>query len=147
MVYFINEGGSMKRPEPRDEEYRFDDGVIVSETDLRGIITYANRKFCEIAGYSRDELVGRPHNIIRHPDMPKRAFREMWETIQQDKEWSGLVKNLRKDGRYYWVKTYIKPVFKEGVKVGYIAARKPASPGEILEVERIYRKMKEEEKE
>jgi len=137
----------MKRPEPRDEEYRFEEGVIVSETDLRGIITYANRKFCEIAGYSREELVGKPHNIIRHPDMPRQAFREMWETIQQDKEWTGLVKNLRKDGRYYWVKTYIKPVYKEGKKVGYIAARKPATPGEIQEVERIYRAMKAEEKE
>jgi aerotaxis receptor len=135
----------MKRPEPRNEEYRFSDGVIVSETDLRGVITYANRRFCEIADYSKEELIGKPHNIIRHPDMPKQVFKELWDTLEQDKEWTGLVKNLRKDGRYYWVNTYIKPVFKDGKKVGYIAARKSVSPGEAAEMERIYKRMKEQE--
>jgi len=135
----------VEKPTPIDEEYIFDDGVIVSETDLKGIITYANRKFCEIAGYDREELLGKPHNIIRHPDMPKAAFKDMWETIKKDKEWIGLVKNLRKDGKYYWVKTYIKPVFKDGVKVGYIAARKPASKEDIKEIEEKYKKMKQKE--
>ena len=135
----------MKKPIPVDEEYKFDDGVIVSETDLRGIITYANRTFCKIAGYDREELLGRPHNIIRHPDMPKAAFKDMWETIKQDKEWIGLVKNLRKDGRYYWVKTYIKPVYKDGEKVGYIAARKPVSQKDKEEAEIKYKQMREKE--
>ncbi len=135
----------MKRPRPIDEEYFFEDGVIISETDLKGIITFANRKFCEIAGYDKKELIGKPHNIIRHPDMPKEAFRQMWETIQQDKEWSGLVKNLRKDGRYYWVNTFIKPVYKDGKKVGYIAARKPAGELEKKEAEKLYKEMKERE--
>lgn len=135
----------MKKPIPIDEEYIFYNGVIVSETDLKGIITYANRTFCKIAGYDREELLGKPHNIIRHPDMPKAAFKDMWETIKQDREWIGLVKNLRKDGRYYWVKTYIKPIFKNGIKVGYIAARKPASKEDKEEAEFKYKMMREKE--
>ena len=136
----------MPRPEPIDEEYTFTDGVIISETDLSGIITFANRKFIEISGYDKKELVGKPHNIIRHPDMPKAAFKQMWDTIQQDKAWSGLVKNLRKDGRYYWVETYIKPVYKDGEKVGYIAARHPAKPMDVAEAEKLYSQMRNEEK-
>ena len=135
----------MKRPEPKSEEYLFEDGVIISQTDLKGIITFANRKFREIAGYDKEELLGKPHNIIRHPDMPKAAFKEMWDTIQQDKEWHGYVKNLRKDGKYYWVETFIKPVFEDGKKVGYIAARKPMEPETKEEMERKYAKMREEE--
>ncbi len=135
----------MKRPQPIDEEYTFADGVIISETDLNGIITYANRKFCEISGYTKEELVGKPHSIVRHPDMPKAAFKQMWDTIQNDKEWQGLVKNLRKDGRYYWVEAVIKPVFKNGVKVGYIAARHPAKRMDVLSIINTYAKMLEEE--
>lgn len=135
----------MKRPECIDEEYLFEDGVIVSETDLKGIITFANRKFCKIAGYDKEELIGKPHNIIRHPDMPKAAFKDLWDTISKDKEWIGYVKNLRKDGRYYWVKTYIKPVFKDGKKVGYIAARKPMAKQDKIEFEKKYKEMREKE--
>lgn len=135
----------MKKPECIDEEYLFEDGVIISETDLKGIITFANRKFCKIAGYDKEELIGNPHNIIRHPDMPKAAFKDMWDTIKQDKEWIGYVKNLRKDGRYYWVKTYIKPVFKDGKKVGYIAARKPMREKDKEEFEAKYKEMREKE--
>ncbi|WP_201353879.1 PAS domain-containing protein [Hydrogenimonas urashimensis] len=136
----------MKRPEPIDEEYTFADGVIISETDLKGIITYANRKFIEISGYSKEELVGKPHSIIRHPDMPKAAFKQMWDTIENDKEWQGIVKNLRKDGRYYWVDTYIKPVYKDGKKVGYIAARHPAKQIDVLSIKNTYAQMLEDER-
>jgi len=87
----------MVRPTPVDEEYRFEQGLIISSTDLRGIITYANRKFCEISGYSKDELKGSNHNIVRHPDMPKAAFQDLWDTIRSGKEWTGIVKNLRKE--------------------------------------------------
>ena len=69
-----------------DEEHLFEGRVIISETDIKGVITFANRKFCEISGYSPDELVGQPHNIIRHPDMPKEAFAGMWETIKRDRD-------------------------------------------------------------
>jgi len=132
----------MRRPIPLDEEYLFSDGVIVSSTDLKGIITYANRKFCEIADYTKKELTGKNHNIIRHPDMPKAAFEELWDTLKQGKSWNGIVKNLRKDGKYYWVSTHITPI-KDSDKniIGYTAARRPASRVEIEEVIPIYRNM------
>jgi aerotaxis receptor len=129
---------------PTDEEYIFSDGVIVSQTDTQGVITYANRLFCEVSGYSASELIGKPHNIIRHPDMPSGVFAKMWETIKGGQAWNGLVKNLRKDGRFYWVETEILPVRAEdekGTIVGYIAARKLASRKDIQENEEIYKKM------
>jgi len=135
----------MNKPDPIDEEYIFEKGLIVSSTDLKGIITYANRKFCEIAGYSKDELVGKNHNIVRHPDMPKTAFEEVWETIKSGKEWTGLVKNLRKDGKYYWVYTHIIPINIEGETVSYTAARRPASSTEVEETIPVYRNLLEKE--
>jgi aerotaxis receptor len=136
----------MKRPEPIDKEYHFSDGLIVSSTDLRGIITYANRKFCEIARYTKKELTGKNHNIIRHPDMPKAAFKELWDTIQAGKEWTGIVKNLRKDGRYYWVYSHISPVFNDEREItGYTAARRPASKSEISECIPLYKELLEKE--
>jgi PAS domain S-box-containing protein len=136
----------MSHVEPIDEEYKFEGRAILSETDLKGVITFANRKFCEISGYTKEELIGQPHNIIRHPDMPKQAFKAMWDSIKQGKIWNGLVKNLRKDGRYYWVDTTITPVTDEqGVIVRYAAARKPASDTAIQEAEALYAKMRQEE--
>ncbi len=132
----------MNRPTPIDEEFQFTGRVIISETDLKGVIVFANRKFCEISGYSIDELVGKPHNIIRHPDMPKAAFAKMWDTIQNGATWRGLVKNLRKDGLYYWVETEISQVRNEHYETtGYIAARKPVSQTDIKEASKIYEKM------
>ena len=135
----------MNRPKPIDEEYVFEKGLIVSSTDLKGIITYANRKFCEISGYTKDELMRKNHNIVRHPDMPKAAFQEVWDTIQAGKEWTGIVKNLRKDGRYYWVYSHITPITVEGEPVGYTAARRPASATEIEEIIPIYKDLIEKE--
>ncbi len=135
----------MQKVVPIDEEYTFDKGLIISSTNLEGIITYANRRFCEVAGYSKDELKGQNHNIIRHPDMPKAAFKELWDTIQAAKEWTGLVKNLRKDGRYYWVYSHISPIIKDGNISGYTAARRPASSAEITETTPIYAQMLEKE--
>ncbi len=137
----------MERPTPIDEQYTFEDGVIVSDTDLKGIITYSNRKFCEIAGYDKSELVGKNHNIVRHPDMPKAAFKDLWDTIKKGETWTGTVKNLRKDGRYYWVYSYITPIFDDDGKIiGYSAARKPATATEIEEAEKTYEKLLREEK-
>ncbi len=135
----------MERPTPIDEQYTFEDGVIISDTDLKGIITYSNRKFCLIAGYHKSELMGKNHNIVRHPDMPKAAFKELWETLQKGESWTGTVKNLRKDGRYYWVYSYIAPILKEGEIIGYSAVRKPASSSEIEEAEELYEKLLREE--
>lgn len=136
----------MDRPVPVDEEYFFEGRAIVSETDLDGVITFANRRFCEISGYSANELVGQPHSIIRHPDMPKAAFAQVWKTIQAGTIWHGLVKNLRKDGKFYWVDTEISPMYdNNGVIKGYMAARKPASRKNIEETAGIYKKMIEQE--
>jgi aerotaxis receptor len=136
----------MQRPEPIDEEYFFEGRAIVSETDLNGVITFANRRFCEISGYTADELVGEPHNIIRHPDMPKAAFAQVWKTIQAGTIWHGLVKNLRKDGKFYWVDTEISPIYNNNGDVkGYMAARKPASRKNIEETATIYKTMLDQE--
>jgi aerotaxis receptor len=136
----------MEKPVPIDEEYLFDGRAIVSETDLNGVITFANRKFCEISGYSVEELIGQPHNIIRHPDMPKAGFEQMWKTIKAGSIWHGLVKNLRKDGRYYWVDTEVTPTYDTNGQVkGYMAARKPASRKNIEETAALYKKMLEQE--
>ncbi len=136
-----------------DEEVTFEDvGVlnrpIISKTDLKGIITYVNTPFCKLAGYSKEELIGKPHNIIRHPDMPKAAFKDLWDTIERNEKWRGLVKNLRKDGRYYWVEAFIEPIFDEnGNKIGYISARKPVSESDKAKYEEIYKEMRKKEQE
>lgn len=132
---------------PIDEEYHFNNSIIISQTNLRGIITYANRAFCDISDYSVNELVGRSHNIIRHPDMPKVVFAKMWETISGGQVWNGLVKNLRKDGKFYWVDTEILPIKDDNhTVIGYIAARKEASQKNIEETKNIYKQMLETEK-
>lgn len=132
----------MNKVTPIDEEFIHEGKVIISQTDTKGIITFANRRFCEISGYTIDELVGSPHNIIRHPDMPKAAFAKMWETIEGGQIWNGLVKNLRKDGLYYWVDTEIMPIKDDNNEItGYIAARNAASRKDIKENAEIYQKM------
>jgi aerotaxis receptor len=129
-----------------NEEYRFTGGVILSETDTRGIIIYANRRFCQISGYERRELIGKNHNIIRHPDMPKEVFRRLWQTIQEGKSWEGVIKNLRKDGRFFWVHTHIEPLREGGEIRGYVAVRRPADPDEIAEAELQYKTLLIQEK-
>ncbi len=137
----------MSNVTPIDEEYIYEGSVIISQTDLDGTIIYANKMFCEISGYKAEELVGKPHNLVRHPDMPKALFTKMWQTIQSGQMWNGLIKNLRKDGLYYWVDTEILPVRDDNEKVtGYIAVRKPASRKNILEVEENYSKILESER-
>ena len=102
----------------------FDTYVIASRTDLKGIITYASKAYEEISGYKESELIGKPHNIVRHPDMPAAAFKQMWDTIQSGKLWVGEVKNLKKDGTFYWVEAHIAPYYDgAGKHVGYSAIR------------------------
>ena len=134
----------MNKVIPTDKEYIFNEGVIVSQTDLNGLITYSNRLFSEVSGYTKDELLGEPHNIIRHPDMPAAIFAKMWETIKGGQAWNGLVKNLRKNGEFYWVETEILPITDENNTItGYIAARKSASRKDIQENEEVYKRMLE----
>lgn len=118
-------GKEITKPDLIDEEVIFDGGVMITETDTAGIITYANRKFRELTGYTKEELIGAPHNINRHPDMPKAAFKGMWETIKGGNYWEGFVKNLTSEGKYYLVVVWAKPKFDdEGNIIGYIAGRK-----------------------
>ena len=135
----------MQKPEPINEEYTFEKGLILSSTNLSGTITYANRKFCEIAGYAKDELIGYNHNIVRHPKMPKAIFKELWDTITSGKDWTGIVKNLRKDGKYYWVYSHISPILSDDVTTGYTAVRRPASSTEIAETIPLYTEMTTQE--
>jgi methyl-accepting chemotaxis protein len=97
--------------------------TILSETDLYGTITYVNPKFVEVSQYRAEELLGKPHNVVRHPDMPKQLFAMMWATIKKGKPFQGIVKNRRKDGGCYWVDATIVPIFREGKIIKYIGAR------------------------
>ena len=143
----IKNGMTITKPDPVNEEVLFDGGVMITETDTAGIITYANRKFREMTVYSKEELIGSPHSINRHPDMPKAAFAKMWETIKRGEMWEGYVKNMRKDGKYYWVIVWIKPKFdNEGNITGYIAGRKVPDRNMIKKIEQEYRQMLENER-
>lgn len=136
----------MKRPTPINEEVFFDGRSLISETDTKGIITFVNRKFTEMSGYSKDEAIGQPHSLLRHPDMPKIAFEQMWKVIQEGKIWEGYVKNLRKDGKFYWVIVNIVPKKDEaGEIIGYIASRKVPERLRIQSVEKDYVNMLREE--
>lgn len=121
--------------------------TIVSRTNLEGIITYANETFCEISGYTMDELIGQSHSIIRHPDMPSVAFKDLWETIQNKKEWKGIIKNLRKDGGFYWVETTIYCIYKNGILVGYESLRSPIGYTVKLEQEKLHDAARAQEEE
>lgn len=125
-----------------DEEVTFrDDEELVSTTDLRGVITYANQRFCEVAGFSSAELVGKNHNIVRHPDMPKAAFEDMWAHLKKGEAWRGAVKNRCKDGRYYWVDAFVTPIYENNKKIGYQSVRTTLQPEHRSRAERLYRKI------
>ncbi|QHE94572.1 PAS domain-containing protein [Pandoraea fibrosis] len=111
---------------------------LISRTDLKGRITYANPAFVEVSGYSREELLGAPHNIVRHPDMPSEAFGDLWETIQRGDTWTGLVKNRRKNGDYYWVLATVTPTLENGAVVGYTSVRVRPASGAVTQAEDIY---------
>lgn len=122
-----------------DVEYVIEDGkTIVSTTDLHGIITYANTYFVEASGYTEEELIGQPHNILRHPDMPPTAFKNVWDTIKAGQPWRGLVKNRRKNGEYYWVMANATPVIENGKPVGYMSVRTKATREQIAAATKLY---------
>ena len=119
---------------------------LVSETDEKGRIRFANDDFCNVVGYSREELIGKPHNIVRHSDMPKVAFEDLWNTIKQGKRWKGFVKNTAKDGRFYWVYATIFPFVSCDGKKGYISCRRKISDAEKKKYEALYKEMKRKER-
>lgn len=111
---------------------------IVTKTDLRGHITYANPAFVSISGFTRDELIGANHNIVRHPDMPAAAFSDLWKTVSGGRPWRGIVKNRAKNGDYYWVDAYVTPLTENGERVGYMSVRTPPSVDAKLDAEALY---------
>lgn len=119
------------------------DDFLVSQTDLKGRIVFANDDFCKVAGYDLDELIGQPHNIIRHSDMPRAAFKDLWDTIKNGKIWTGYVKNRRRDGGFYWVFATVFPNVSCGDgKNGYLSCRRKASESEIATATELYKTMK-----
>ena len=135
------------RPTPTlVERVMREDDFIVSKTDTKGIITYGNRTFIEFAGYSSEELIGTNHNIIRHPDMPRGAFKLLWDTVSNGREFNAYVKNLSKDGGFYWVFANITPDFDEkGQIVGYFSVRRKPRASAIRTISEVYRLMCAEE--
>lgn len=130
-------------PNSREKVMREND-FIVSKTDLSGRITYGNRIFIEYSGYSEEELLGAQHNIIRHPDMPRAAFALAWSLIKSEKEFFGFVKNMAKDGSFYWVFTHITPDYDERGKVmGYLSVRRKPNTSVVPTVAGLYKQMLE----
>jgi len=125
-----------------DKEYKVDpDALLISETDANGKITYVNSAFCEVSGYTHEELLHNPHTIVRHPSMPKILFERMWDNLKLLKAWHGSIKNLRKDGSYFWMELEIQPVTNEdGVLEHYIAVYRSLSEKNRDEAEKIYEK-------
>lgn len=111
-----------------NQEVTFDSSEeLVSTTDLRGVVNYVNDVFCSVSGFSREELIGKNHNIVRHPDMPKAAFSDLWQHLKQGQPWRGAVKNRCKDGRYYWVDAFVTPIYTDGKITGYQSVRRTLS--------------------
>ena len=126
------------------QEYILEDGkTIVSTTDLKGKITYANPYFVEVSGFTEDELIGAPQNILRHPDMPVEAFADLWATIRAGMPWSGMVKNRCKNGDFYWVYANVTPVIEAGRPVGYMSVRTKPSRAQVAQADQLYREIRE----
>ncbi len=124
-------------------EYQLDPGTtLMSTTDINSRIIYANSAFINVSGFSEDELIFKPHNLVRHPDMPVEAFADMWFTLQQGDSWTGLVKNRRKNGDHYWVRANVTPVYHRDKLTGYISVRNKPDEQEINAAENIYKKVK-----
>ncbi|MBK8961336.1 MAG: PAS domain-containing protein [Proteobacteria bacterium] len=123
-----------------EREVPFPEGaLIVSRTDTRGVITHANQAFVEMSGYDEAELIGEQHCILRHPDMPAAAFQGLWDTLARGEKWHGYVKNLRKDGAFYWVYATVVPNRRGGQVVGYTSVRRKPARSRIAAAEALYR--------
>lgn len=119
------------------------DGRLISTTDMDSRITYCNDAFVEISGFTREELIGQPHNLVRHPDMPPAVFGYMWDTIKQGKPWMGIVKNRAKNGDFYWVSAYVTPVYEGGRMVGYESVRSLPTQAQKQRAEKLYARLRE----
>lgn len=125
-------------------EFEFpDNATLMSTTDTQSCITYANAAFIQVSGFEHEEIHGQPHNVVRHPDMPKEAFADMWATLKGGEPWTALVKNRRKSGDHYWVRANATPVVRNGQPAGYMSVRTKASREEIAAAEALYRDFRE----
>lgn len=139
MSYFNCEGRTVY---VTDIEVEFPDGcLITSRSDSQGVITHANDAFIQLSGWNRDEIIGQTHEILRHPDMPKAAFADLWETINRGEKWNGYVKNLRKDGSFYWVYATVIPNIRNGKTIGYTSVRRKPARDKIAAIEKTYADM------
>ena len=130
-----------------DREVPYPDGrLIVSTTDTRGVITHCNASFVEMSAYPREQLIGAAHSILRHPDMPAAAFKGLWDDVQAGNIWHGYVKNLRRDGAYYWVYATVIPNVREGRVVGYTSVRRKPSRRRVEAAATLYQQLLAEEK-
>lgn len=138
----------MRNVTPTDQEKTFSsDEIIVSKTNLKGVITYGNELFIKMSGYEERELLGAPHNIIRHPDMPRAVFKLLWDTLQTKSEIFAYVKNLSKDGSYYWVLANVTCSFDLNSNViGYHSVRRKPEKSAVLAVSELYKEMLNAEK-
>lgn len=123
------------------DDYAF----LVSETDSKGIIKFANNDFCNIAEFTLDELLDQPHSMVRHKDMPRKAFKSLWDTVQKGEIWTGYVKNATKSGGYYWVYATVYPFESCDGSQGFMSCRRKASKQEIAAAEDLYRQWNKEE--
>lgn len=115
---------------------------LISSTDTDSIIRECNNNFVDISGFHRDELIGQPHNLVRHPDMPKEAFKTLWDFIRQGKPWMGIVKNRCKNGDYYWVDAYITPIFSNGKITGFESVRRKPNSDDVSRAKKLYARLK-----
>lgn len=116
---------------------------IYSRTDHKGVITEANEAFCRISAYTREDMIGKSHNIVRHPDVPPAAFEDLWRDLKQGRPWRGIVKNRRKDGGFYWVVANVSPVRENGQVIGYQSVRSRPSRKEISSASAAYARIAE----
>lgn len=132
--------------DPYSDEWFFpENSYILSETDEHGIILYANEVFCQIAGFTHEELIGQPHNIVRHPDMPRIAFKGLWDDLRSKGFWTGFVKNRRKDNGYYWVyATALRKIHPDG-KITYLSVRLKPSRHNVEASEKLYAQLRAQE--
>ena len=136
LTYF---DGTRRKVLATERESPFPEGrLIVSRTDPGGLITHVNQSFIDMSGYAKEELLGAPHCILRHPDMPPAAFKDLWDTLARGEKWQGYVKNLRKDGGFYWVKATVIANVRNRQVVGYTSVRRKPSRQKIAECMRLY---------
>ena len=138
--------GTSRTVHVSEREIPYPEGrLIISRTDLNGVITHANDAFIELSGYTREELIGQPHYVLRHPDMPRAVFKDLWDTMAAGQKWHGYVKNLRKDGSHYWVYATAVPNKRQGKVVGYTSVRRKPSRTKVAELSAVYKQWLAEE--